>query len=118
MAKTQVTISECDPAGLCGEYSYRTQSCCFTERPAACGGTLAYVGVREPGETGPDHSFVFQETDPWGEGGVEEYGDPADVCGTAELILTPMPDGMGLGFQEYRESRGYMDFGLLRCTTC
>lgn len=44
---TKVTISPCDSAGLCGRYSYRTRDWYTTERPAACGGTLTYVGVRD-----------------------------------------------------------------------
>ena len=114
----KVTIGPCDSAGLCGEYTYRTQSWYTTERPAVCGGTLTYERMRDPSETGPDHSFVFQEADVWGRGGVEEYGRPADVCGIAEMVLTPMPDFMGLGIQE-EAARGFIDYGLLRlCTTC
>jgi len=109
----KVTLEPCASDVLCGTMHWETEDWYHTGRPSTCDWTLAYAGMREPSFQMGDHSFTFDETGTSARGSVaEEMGSGS--CGDNLLALTPLPDGITLGFEEYYSGRWGNDWGLLR----
>jgi len=106
----KVTLESCSSGVLCGRVSFATQDFVDTGRAASCGGTLTYEGMREPDIAMEDHSFTLQEGITWERGVVKSHGG----CDDALMALTPMPDGVTLGFEEYYGGGWGNNYGLLR----